>query len=263
MFTFVSSFNIKLYREYGRNFLRSWLESAGANIQLCIFFEGQGIEEVQTECSAENIIILPIQSELLADFHAKFGRFKEANGMQFNIGPNDEIKIGYNYRFDAIRFSFKAFALYRAVIDLGIGGNIAWLDSDIVCRRKFNGSDVADIFPAKGQLASYLGRINFPKPNAYSECGFVGYNLDNQKSKEFLLEFINIYTTGNIFRLPEWHDCMAFDSLRRNYENKGELFLNLSSDFASSDHPFILSKLGTFFDHLKGPERKRRGSSFA
>lgn len=262
MYTFVSSFNIKLYREYARNFLRSWRECADSSINLYVFFEGEGIEEVQKEYSSDNLHILHIQSTLLTDFHLKFGRFKEANGIQFNISTNDQVRLGYNYRFDAIRFSFKAFALYRAVAELNISGKIAWIDSDIVCRKIFTGTDMSEIFPSTNQIASFLGRDNFPKPNAYSECGFVGYNLDNKTSKEFLLEFIEIYTTGNIFKLTEWHDCMAFDSLRLNYESRGEEFLNLSGEFVSNDHPFMLSKLGVYFDHLKGPERKRRGSSY-
>lgn len=262
MFTFVSSFNIKLYQEYARNFLRSWHEYADPSINLYIFFEGAGIEEVQKEFSSNNIHILHIQSALLSDFHIKFGRFKEANGIQFNISANDQVRLGYNYRFDAIRFSFKAFALYRAVAELNICGKIAWIDSDIVCRKFFNGNDLNEIFPLTNQIASFLGRDNFPKPNAYSECGFVGYNLDNSSSKEFLMEFINIYTTGDIFKLKEWHDCMAFDSLRLKYQSRGARFLNLSGDFAANDHPFMLSKLGIYFDHLKGPERKKRGSSY-
>lgn len=262
MYTFVSSFNIKLYREYARNFLSSWRECADSNINLYIFFEGEGIEEVQRDFSSPNLHIAHIQSELLSNFHLKFGRFKEANGIQFNISSNDQVKLGYNYRFDAIRFSFKAFALYRAVVELNVSGKIAWIDSDIVCRKNFADSDLIDIFPSVTYIASFLGRDNFPKPNAYSECGFVGYNLDNENSKEFLLEFIESYTTGDIFKLKEWHDCMAFDSLRLKYQSRGENFLNLSGDFVSNDHPFMLSKLGIYFDHLKGPERKKRGSSY-
>lgn len=261
MYSFISSFNAKLYHEYGHNFLSSWQKNCGPDIKLYIFFEGEGIEEVQKDFQSESIIIQPIDSPLLNEFKLKFGQFKEANGFRFDISPENKLSMKYNYRYDAMRFSFKAFSIYRAVFEFNIKNKIAWIDSDVICKKYFDIDSLTDIFPDQNEISSYLGRSSFPKPNAYSECGFVGYNLDHKDAINFLSEFINLYLNGDIFRLIEWHDCMAYDYVRSQYESQGHAFKNLSGEFTTSDHPFILTKLGDFFDHLKGPVRKQRGFS--
>ena len=50
--------------------------------------------------------------------------------------------------------------------------------------------------------------------------------------------------------------------LRIEFEGSGIQFKNISGAASSTDHPFINTDLGIYFDHLKGPERKRIGQSF-
>jgi hypothetical protein len=38
-------------------------------------------------------------------------------------------------------------------------------------------------------------------------------------------------------------------------------FKNLSAHLSDTAHPFIETELGTYFDHLKGPQRKSLGHS--
>ena len=152
-------------------------------------------------------------------------------------------------------------SIYKAIANGLVNDDFGWLDSDIICKRNFSAADLKQFFPEPNSIASYLGRNNFPKPNAYSECGFVGYNYLNASTTEFILDFINFYMNGDIFTLKEWHDCFVFDHLRHKYESQGGLFKNLSEDLINEDHPFVLTGLGNYFDHLKGPERKIRGYS--
>ncbi len=262
MKTFVTSFNKKLYDSYGKNFINSWKANASDDIKLIICFEGELFSELMN-FEDVNLKIINIASSKQENFLNKFAKLNEARGIRL-FKNSENLKVlnyNYNYRFDAIRFSFKIFSLTKA-IDLNlINSNFAWIDSDIICLNKFNSAILNGVFPADNELASYLGRSKFPLPNPYSECGFVGYNYHHPQCFEFIESMYNLYENGDIFSLPEWHDCMAFDFVRNKYQNLACNFKNLSANFHQSEHPFMDSELGAFFDHLKGPERKKIGHS--
>jgi hypothetical protein len=70
-----------------------------------------------------------------------------------------------------------------------------------------------------------------------------------------------LYLPGEAFRFLHWHDSWLWDEVRKEYEAKGFAFKNLSGSFSHLEHPFIKCGLGVYFDHLKGPERKKAGKS--
>lgn len=262
MKTMITSMNQKLYANYGKRFINSWSENSANDTRLIVSFEGDISEEVNSHAS-EKIIIIPIDSDVCNLFHRKFGAFSEANGLMYSKNKKmpGVASFSYNFRYDAIRFSFKIFSLYKC-LQLGlIKNDFAWIDSDIVCLKNFSSSDLDQFFPETNQLASYLGRENFPQPNPYSECGFVGFNFGHPEVFNFIEEMLRCYLSGDIFLHKEWHDSYIFDICRKNYEHKNNLFKNLSIDFMNEDHPFMKTNLGIFFDHLKGPERKIVGHS--
>lgn len=261
MLTFISSMNYKLYEKYGRQFLSSWLDKAGENIELIICFEGAGIETVHDEFDSDRIKILNLNSDLLTRFRAIYSQFSEARGILLRQNEEKHFSFDYNYRYDAVKFAFKIFSIQQALEERDIKNNFAWIDSDIVCLKDFQESNLNVFFPSDEFLASYLGRESFPSPTPYSECGFVAYNYGHKDTANFINDFLNLYVYGDIFSLKEWHDCMAFDAVRRIYQKRGVPFLNLSEKFPNADHPFMLSGLSEYFDHLKGPERKNRGFS--
>jgi hypothetical protein len=71
-----------------------------------------------------------------------------------------------------------------------------------------------------------------------------------------------IYRDGEIFTFEQWHDSWIWDQVRAEYERLDINFKNISGAATITDHPFINCELGHFFDHLKGPERKKLGKSF-
>ena len=109
---------------------------------------------------------------------------------------------------------------------------------------------------------SYLGRDSFPKNNPYSECGFLGFNLKHKNFNNFLDRMIEIYITGEIFSFQEWHDSWIWDKVREEFEAEKISFKNISGNFSHVEHPFVNCGLQKFFDHLKGPDRKKKGQSF-
>lgn len=262
MKTFITSINKKLYDIYGKKFIETWKINAKSDIKLIICFEGEIPDEIM-HLSNDKIIILNISSIKQISFLKKFGKFSEARGIRFSQNPLDKkiLKYSYNYRFDAIRFSFKIFSFIKCLEMNLINSDFAWIDADMVCLKEFDSNSLKSIFPEGNQLASYLGRKYFPQPNPYSECGFIGYNYNHKNCIDFINDIFNIYENGDLFLLNEWHDCMVFDHIRSKYESLNVEFKNLSINLPQADHPFMQTELATYFDHLKGPERKKVGHS--
>lgn len=263
MIKFITSMNERLYKDYGQRFLTGWAESAGADTSLTVYGEG-GTAWLNSSVYGPGIDAKPLESTEYQNFRAVFGRFFEANGRVVGRAPEapDRYIFRYNYRYDALRFCFKAFSFLQAIDeDLSDFSHLIWIDSDIVCRKKFSSVALSLILPSGEEIASYLGRTAFPPQAPHSECGFVAFNLENKASLEFLRSFIDEYTRGRIFLRAEWHDSFIFDVVRLEYQARGFTFKNISGEHHASEHPFVLSPLGEFFDHLKGPARKVAGHS--
>jgi hypothetical protein len=259
---FVTSLNQKLFFDYGENFINSWLKKADLNLVLVVVHEEPSAPYLEPY-SRNNVIPMSLDSAECDLFKHKFQRFHEARGV-INVLVDEQRGISqqsYNYRFDAIRFSFKIFSLMKVLRAGLVKDKFAWIDADMLCLEQITSAQIGPFFPEGDEMASYLGRESFPMPNPYSECGFVGYQLSHPSTSQFFGEFEDIYLSGNIFLLKEWHDCMVFDFLRLKYEQMGACFKNLAAHNPHADHPFSESGLAQFFDHLKGPERKRVGHS--
>lgn len=263
MLTLITSMNARLFAEYGKRFLESWTQHAQSDVRLVVCAEGE-VVGISQYADNQKIIACQLESQAQKSFRDKYGRFPQACGViPVKVSAAENIyKFQYNYRYDAMRFSFKAFSYHKALNELGLGTEfVGWIDSDVVCLRDFDLSQLSEVLPRDGEIASFLGRTRFPRPRPYSECGFLAFNYQIEESRTFINEFISAYETGEIFLNSEWHDCVAFDVLRNRYESAGCKFYNLSGEFVEEEHPFIKSPLGRYFDHLKGPQRKARGRS--
>ncbi len=265
MKTFITSFNKKLYDQYARNFLTSWVQNASPDINLIVCFEGE-LNDIDWSdfLNCKGIQIITIDSLDQAVFWGKFGHFVQARGLKpvLSDQATKSYQFRYNYRYDALRFSFKIFAFSKCM-ELGLLQNdFAWLDADVVCLQPFDSESMDEFFPEEDQVFSYLGRDQFPKPIAYSECGFIGFNYRSPWTFDFLNEMKDLYLSGAIFMEKEWHDSYLFDVIRRKFESsKKAAFKNLAIDLGAEEHPFMKTRLGLYFDHLKGPARKLQGHS--
>ena len=153
------------------------------------------------------------------------------------------------YKWRAIKFAHKTFALFHARHN--VSKWMIWLDADVTCFRSFNDIFLNQICPLSSGV-TYLGR-----PSTHSECGFVGYNLDNRYVKEFLDHFENFYKGNNLSALEQTHDSYVFDFARRSF-HKQDIFVNLNKDAKTNKHPFHESVLRTFLVHSKGHDKKRK-----
>ena len=257
---FVSTVNLKLYNEYGKRFIFEFAEYASSEVKLFIVFEGEIPEELLN--LSDNIIVMPLVNEKFASFFQKFGKLQEARGMRFNyFYENDKrmVKLDYDYKFNAVKFSYKPFSILQSLDytpdDLDY---LIWTDADLRCKKKFEANDLVEFMPENEYIMSYLGR-----KNAYSECGFLGFNLKNERFIRYIERVIEIYTSGEFFTLDEWHDSYIWDHVRMEFEKNYQYkFKNLATgDAFEKEHVYINTNLDNFFDHLKGPQRKIDGHS--
>ena len=261
----VTSLNKKLYQEYGQRFISEFLENKREGIDLTVVFE-DGIPDSASGVNGLNA--LRLQDSRHPKFLKLFGHLYEANGIQIlqekdALGKIRIKNISKEWRFDAVRFSFKIFSLSLALDTLPRTDSIAWIDADMRCLRPFGEADIKPFMPTKREIMSYLGRTHFPPTGPYSECGFLGFNNKNSKLRPFLKRMESLYLSGEIFSKTEWHDSWLWDEVRREFEKNGSEFHNLSTGIEHLEHPFINTGLGKFFDHLKGPRRKTLGHSLA
>jgi len=254
----ITSFNEILFDQYGERMVREFSEKSDGTVKLLVVFEGYKLPKM----NLKNIEFICFDNDDHKLFLKKFGHLHEARGLRIKTLDNNQINLSMDFRYDAVRFSFKIFSLLQALNYYEPRDYFAWIDADIRCISNFSASDLKIFFPFESQLMSYLGRINFPPEGAYSECGFLGFNFRHPLLFEFLNRVALIYRDGELFSYEQWHDSWIWDQVRMEYERKDVNFKNISGAAASTDHPFINCELGLFFDHLKGPERKKIGKSF-
>jgi len=261
---FVTSMNETLYKEYGERALDEFEQYAGDGIDLLVIYEDnlEGLEKNYKKITFKNFS--HSKREL---FIKRFAHLKEANGIVLNFRKDSEgnkyANINHDFRFNAVRFSHKLFAIYEASNLLKGSRYLVWIDADIRVLKAFDNVSLLPFLPNENQIMAYLGRTHFPRPNPYSEGGWYAFNQQHNLFDSFLDTIINYYINGDVFTLKEWHDCWIVDTCREIFEKNGCLFKNISGNASHLEHPFINSGLGEIFDHLKGPMRKQNGRSFS
>jgi hypothetical protein len=254
----ITSFNETLLNQYGRRMVEEFSEKSDGSVKLVVIYEGNNVPDIHLK----NIEFACFKHPGHHEFMRKFAHLHEARGLRINFLPNNQVNLTRDFRFDAVRFSFKIFSLLQALELFKPVNQFAWIDADIRCLKSFSAIDLQKFFPDDTELMSYLGRTNFPPTGAYSECGFLGFNMHHPQLMPFLNRMATIYNSGEIFTYEQWHDSWIWDKTREEFQRQNVLFKNISGAAVATEHPFINSDLGIFFDHLKGPQRKQSGHSF-
>ena len=237
-FKVITTMNKAGYEKYGRKMITSWHRYWPHYMELDVYCEGFDLDEKRW--SGINEIDLHAASpELVA--------FKERHKDRPDQQNPKELAHG------AVRFSHKSFAVIHACMN-NPDTVVIWLDADTVTHSVVTSQFLEDLLPEEA-YTSYLGR-----QNNYTECGFVMYDTSNPFNEQFMMMWKSLYVSDQIFQLPQWHDCMAYDAVRTHLEEDGLRTYNITPDGKNYDHVFINSPLGTVMDHLKGP-RKDAGKS--
>jgi hypothetical protein len=240
-YAFVSTCSRDGWTEYGEKFVRSFLKYYPASTRLYMYIDFAPTVK-------HDRIIYRNTSECygLESFQNNIGRLPFARGKTIV----SDLHIVWN----AGKFAFKVFSVEHCVLNAE-EDVVTWIDADTIAFRRMNLDFISSLIPPYC-LLNYLGRSN-----KYTECGYVSYNKQDPLCDEFVRNFAELFRSGAIFSLKEWHDSYVFDLLRYVYEQyHGAMTYNISFREMGFDHVFINSPLGKYLDHLKGP-RKAEGKS--
>jgi hypothetical protein len=238
---FVTSFSAKGYAEYGKRFLDSYA-ATGQTIPLLVYYEQDQPEKPEYE----NVEWMPLH---------------EVNGFnqvehELSQGPafrgmvkNEQGEEVYNFRFDAFKFFRKVYAVYDAYRNASRATPaIYWIDADVEFIRPIPETLSRLVFP-RNEVIAYLGRSNM-----YSECGFMGFNLDEEGPlRRFMMIYWSLYGTGAFTSCQEWHDSYLFDHARTLAAAQ---CYSLTGEKCTSLYPWDECILSDWMVHNKGPDRK-------
>ena len=159
-----------------------------------------------------------------------------------------------DWRFDVVRFSNKAFALYDALRDYdGFG---VWMDADIVTHKRMPKDYLRKLLPE----GCYIGL--FQRDGLHTETGLMLFDCSHPAHKSFMDTYIDWYESDRFKGAHEWHDCIVTDSVLRAFERNNLVKShNLSGKASNMSHPMAVHDSAQYFDHLKGPKRKAMGRS--
>jgi len=159
-----------------------------------------------------------------------------------------------NFLKDAVRFSYKVYSYIHAILNEKCDGLLC-IDADSVFYKSINNNWVEKYLHREDCMMAYLGRGE----NQYSECGFLYFNLNHPRTKQYARYMKYLYNNDLIYNLDQYHDSWVWDYARKNMEKKFKVKNHNIGDNRLG-HVQARSVLGPIYDHLKG-NRKVSGRS--
>jgi hypothetical protein len=248
----VTSFSADGWKQYGERFLESFDQYWPTEVDLHVVSEDLLAVSLNSDRTVFNWSLLADSSDA-RDFLTRHRDNLWVHGdasvpRPFGLAAHWRPDSGQNcFRHDAYKFCKKVFAV--ELVSRRTTGRLLWIDADVVTFAPVPIELCYEVLPG-GYAMSGLVRQGY-----HSECGFIGYNLDNPAALSFIRAFADLYASDKVFELAEWHDSWVWDWLRNKMQTH-----TYEIPHRSKAHPFINSVLGQYMDHLKG-KRKKRGYS--
>lgn len=245
-FAVITSFHKEGLEKYGNRFLETFFEFWPAEVPLRVYAEDCWPEIPPEHQNRLEILDLHSQTPELVEFKKKFSMIPKCNGIT---------STGYNYRYDAVRFANKSFAVMHAAKTLETD-YLIWCDADVVTHKKIPMSFLNMLTPKWADIC-WLDRHKM-----YPECGFYIIRMSNPSIKVLMEYWRQLYVSEDIFKhCSEWHDSWVFQQLVLTGVKLNMVKVNsISGGGFKTEHPFINGPLGDYMDHMKG-DRKELGRS--
>ena len=223
----ITSFNKKLYDDYAHRFITTYNWPFDLKVYTESIFNVQNIDVKELNKDCQN--------------------FVQRNKDKFK---GDFIK---DYWKDGVRFCYKVYAVCQAAqLDYDI---LIWVDADSVFYKPLTLDFITKQLYDENKMMTYLGRGDH-----YSECGFLLWNIKHKDSQDYFKEMKKMYDEDLIYNEKEQHDSYIWDIVRKKFEdNRGTINIDIGDK--KIGHVQSRSILGTFYDHTKGPKRKKLGKS--
>lgn len=251
----VTSFNQKLYEKYANVFIDSY---GANNIPFDLFIYSEDNNNNFKNIKKNMKIIQLLNNNIPLN---NFYKNNENYTLEKYINCTKN-----KWKYDCVRFSYKVFSIIHNFNHYDTYKYIIWIDADTIFKNNFDVSLIKKLIKNE-HMMSYLGRSSL---EYHSECGFLIFNKNHEKIKNYFNEIENLYLSKEIFNEKEWHDSYIWDLIRKKYENKYKIknfniseyfydnLINKNIDKNSFMSKNILSKipLNKYLIHLKGEQNK-------
>jgi len=253
-FAVVTTYNQQGLDRYAQRFINTFDKNMPREVDLLLYSERARPALPKTKRHIKDYDAEKEMRNTLVEFKKKYKYDLRANGK----GPDGRrLDANKAFKWDAIRFSHKVYAIFDAVkkTDADV---LIWMDADSVVHTPMPMEFLQEFIP-DDKFLCYAGR-----KNKYTECGWYSMNLRHPHADKFFEEFQRMYddAENGIFTLKEWHDSYVFDVVREWHTQEwGAVNKDFSNGLIEKEgHPIINSDLGKYIDHLKG-DRKAQGHS--
>ena len=264
----ITSYKPGTWKSFAKRGIHSMAEKFPKDVDIFLYCEEQKPQDVNNRIQC--IDLIKAEPELF-NFKNKYKDDPVANGKLTQI-PNGVRRSNTlqgldkdkeSFLWDAVRFSNKVFCIINAVRNSKDYDYVLWIDADTFTFRPVPLDFFQNLLPQDTML-TYLGREN-PTLNdggVYPECGFVGYNLKHPEIQNFITDWENLYKTGEVFDILEWHDSFVFWHLSKIYRKNKNIKVNDIGyqKGVKGHHVFINSELGLYMDHFKGKRKEGNAS---
>lgn len=254
----VTTFHPQGYTQYGRRMIDTFLATWPKSVDLHVY-----AQDCEVPILAHNVFVHDLHATVpeLVRFKQQWQNDLRATGRMAMGSPDRKGKQrGIGFRWDAVRFSHKVYAVCHCVSRTE-SGVVFWMDADMVCHSKISYDFIEQQIPTDTNVA-FLGR-----KNKFTETGLYALNLDLPGTRDFVSRMQWAYDNAEqgVLAMEEFHDCWVFDRsreyMRSCCSHWRELDWNPGS-IQGEGHPLINSAWGAYLDHLKG-DRKSMGRSRA
>lgn len=238
----ITSFPNNMFDVYARQMLTNFVQHWPAQIPILVFLDDDKLVDQVTK------LIRP-QDAVCVFNNKDRTTFLERN--QGKDSPDD-------YRKQACRFCHKVFALkdaadyWKASTDPLKARYLIWLDADVLITRPVTLTEINKCLPKDGDIVSYLGRKDWD----HSECGWLAFDLNHPQAEFFMQLLYNEYTSDAVYKKTQWHDSWLFDLMRKDMQNVGGTFTNLTADKPGMEI-WPQSPMAAWSRHYKGPIAKQ------
>ena len=186
-YTLMTSFNEKYWQEIAKDNSKLFDKFWPADCDILLYHQLPVIEHTSMSHRVKWIDLYKNCPDLVA-FANKWKDNTRANG----ISPKKNA-----FRWNAIKFAHKTFAIWNAAKRIKSGW-LVWIDCDAFIFNTIDKKFLDTVFP-KNKHICYLGR-----KGKYSECGFMGFDLNHPQVQKFMIDWENLYLSGDFINLaPE------------------------------------------------------------
>lgn len=225
------------WRQYGENFVNRFAQFWPSEVELRIY------ADKSLPAKRGTVYLL----DEIPGYHEFLTRWKEsplANGKASYRGSwkEKDIKKGYSWRHDAVKWMPQGITPWAASQDLSDGDILIWLDADVDTHKPVPKGWAESLL--RDADVTFLGR-----PGRHSEIGFMGFRMPH--GRKVAQAFAEMFLDDKFHQWMEWHSAYLFDRAVDACPDVKSLSLTPEG----AGHVWMKSPLREYTIHYKGPRK--------